>query len=329
MQLNTLTRNSIGVVECDDLPLSLARETPQDTGLMRRVNDVLTARVIRFLKEQSKNHEEDFSKFTERFQLFIKEGILMESTGHGRKQDLAQLLRFTSTTTEGNTQTSLSDYVKRMKDEQNVIHYLFAPDSETAMHSPYIEAMKKSGEEVLFCYTAPDELCMRQLNEFEGKQLRNVELTLAEPSDSDDAGEEYANISKEEAEKACTWVKETLGNKILNVAVSKRLVESPAMLSGHMQSIDVKVLRAMGRGDSATMGMSPTAGATLEINLKHPLIISMIENHEIEEGKEIAQLVAEQILDNALAAAGLLEDTSSGVERLNKLMLRALASTKT
>lgn len=324
-----------GVVECDDLPLSLARETPQDTALMRRVSDVLTARVIRFLKEQSNKYPEDFSKFIDRFQLFIKEGILMETTGYARKQELAHLLRFDSTaTTDGNSTSSLSEYIKRMKESQTVIHYLFAPDKEAALLSPYIEAMKKSGEEVLFCYTAPDELVMRTLGDFDGKQLRNVELTLAETGGGNDSeeteGDEYGIIPKDDAEKACAWLKETLGDKILQVKVSKRLVDSPAMISGHMQAIDVKVLRAMGKANAATMGMlpSPAAGATLEINLKHPLIVLMIEKYENEEGKETAQLVAEQLLDNSLAAAGLLEDQSSGVERLNKLMLSALGSSK-
>jgi len=161
-----------GVVDSEDLPLNISRETMQDTSLMQKLNKVLTGRFLKFLEEQSEKDAAGYETFYEQYNRFIKEGVV---TDFAHKDALGKLLRYESSALEAGKLTSLSDYVKRISGDQKEIYWLLAPNREAAEASPYFEVFKARKYEVLFMYDPWDEFVMEHLYAFEEKSLRAAE----------------------------------------------------------------------------------------------------------------------------------------------------------
>ena len=222
-----------GVVDSEDLPLNISRETMQDTSLMQKLNKVLTGRFLKFLDEQAEKDADAYGKFYAEYQRFLKEGVVTDFT---HKHALGKLLRYESSAMDQGKLTSLAEYVKRMPPEQKEIFCLLAPNRAAAEASPYFEVFKERKFEVLFLHDPWDEFVMEHLHEFDGKLLK-----LAEKADLDVAGARKEGALSEDAAKALAqWLKETLGDKVGEVRVSKRLVESPAVGGGRGQVHDFK-----------------------------------------------------------------------------------------
>ena len=211
-----------GVVDSEDLPLNISRETMQDTSLMQKLNKVLTSRFLKFLDEQSEKEVEAYAKFYTEYQRFLKEGVVTDFT---HKEALGKLLRFESSTMDKGKLTSLADYGKRMPSDQKEIYCLLAANREAAEASPYFEVFRERKWEVLFLYDAWDEFVMEHLHTFDGKPLK-----LAEKADLNISAKKDGALSEDTAKSLATWLKETLGDKINEVRVSQRLVDSPAVV---------------------------------------------------------------------------------------------------
>jgi TNF receptor-associated protein 1 len=302
-----------GVVDSEDLPLNISRETMQDTSLMQRLNKVLTGRFLKFLDEQSEKEAEAYEKFYTEYQRFLKEGVVTDFT---HKEALGKLLRFESSTTEPGKLTSLADYVKRMGSEQKEIYCLLAPNRAAAEASPYFEVFKERKFEVLFLFDPWDEFVMEHLHEFDGKPLK-----LAEKADLNLSTKKDGALSEDAAKALATWLKETLGDKVGEVRVSQRLVESPAVVVDADKFMTASMRRIMKAMKQEDPGAS-AAKHDFEINPAHP-IISRLDAMR-QQDAPLAASVAEQILDNARVAAGLLEDPRAMLTRLNQLLEKVL-----
>jgi TNF receptor-associated protein 1 len=312
-----------GVVDSEDLPLNISRETMQDSALIQKLNKVLTGRFIKFLGDKAKNAPEDFEKFWKEFSRFVKEGVIND---HANRADLAKLLRFESSLEEPGQLVSLSDYITRMPEGQTEIYYHLAPNRENALANPATEGLLAKKTEVLFLYDGWDEFVMERLLEFDGKKLRSAEkaeVTL------DDADKPEGALSDDDARLVANFLKESLGGRVDEVKVSKRLVDSPAMagyegaeMSSSMRRMMKELQKQQGAGAEAFGGPGFGDRINLEINPRHPLIIKL--NSARAAKPEIAERVASQILDNALIAAGLLEDPADMLKRLNALLGDAL-----
>lgn len=306
-----------GVVDSEDLPLNISRETMQDSSLLKKLNRVLTGRFLKFLEEQAEKDAAQYQKFYEQYQRFLKEGVVTDFT---HKEALGRLLRYESSTTENGTRTSLADYVKRMPEEQKEIYYLLAPNREAAESSPYFEVFRARKFEVLFLEDPWDEFVMEHLNAFAEKPLRPAEKAELSVGDTEKVGE---SLSDEEAQSLAKWLKETLGDKVREVRVSKRLVSSPAVVvdsDRYMTATMRRVLKAAGQGAPADAASQPD----LEINPRHPILARLSKERQADAA--LATQVAEQVLDNARVAAGLLEDPRTMLKRLNELLERVLAA---
>ena len=230
------------------------------------------------------------------------------------------LFRSESSTLEKGKKTSLADYVKRMPADQKEIYYVLGVNREAAESSPYFEVFRARNFEVLFLYEPVDEFVMEHLMEFEGKKLtpaEKAELDIATPEAKEGA------LSDEAAQALAKWMKETLGNEIEEVRVSKRLVDSPAVVlerDKHMTSSMRQILRRLKRGEEE---MKPLVH-DLEINPRHPVLVRLEAMRQ--QDSAIAGKVAWQVLDNARMAAGLLEDPRPMLKRLNELMEQMLAT---
>ncbi len=299
-----------GVVDSEDLPLNISRETMQDKALVEKLNRVITKRFLKFLEEEARNRPEGYDAFHREFGIFLKEGAALDFT---HKEQLTKLLRFESSLTEKGKVTSLADYVSRLGSEQKEIYYLVGP-SRTALESgPYLEGFKARNLEVLLCTEAVDEYVMNNVREFDGRKLTaadRADLKLADLPKPEGA------LSESETKALAQWLKESLGERVAEVKSSDRLVDSPvlalnadALMTPHMR----RMMKAMNRE-----GADTPLKVNLEFNPRHAVIKRLHESRNANP--ERSKLVAEQLLDNALIAAGLLEDPTTMVARLNKLL---------
>ncbi|MFO1486976.1 MAG: molecular chaperone HtpG [Verrucomicrobiota bacterium] len=303
-----------GVVDSEDLPLNISRETMQDTSLMQKLNKVLTGRFLKFLDEQSEKEALAYEKFYAEYHRFLKEGVVTDFT---HKEALGKLLRFESSTLEKGKLTSLADYVKRMPADQKEIYCLLTLNRGAAEASPYFEVFKERKFEVLFLFDPWDEFVVDHLHAFDGKPLK-----LAEKAELDLGETKKENAMPEEASKSLSqWLKETLGEKVGEVRVSKRLVDSPAVVvdaDKFMTSNMRRIMKAMKKDGEPDEPVKHD----LEINPAHP-IMARLEAMRQKDGS-LAASVAEQVLDNARVAAGLMEDPRLMLNRLNQLLEKVL-----
>jgi len=300
-----------GVVDSEDLPLNISRETMQDRTLIEKLSKVITKRFLKLLEDEAKNRPDAYATFYKEFGVFIKEGAALDAT---HKEALLKLLRFESSLTEKGKTTSLTDYVSRITGDQKEIYYLIGPNREAVEAGPYLEAFKARNIEVLFCYEPVDEYVMHNVREFDGKKLTAADHADVKLSDLPKPGE--GALSEEETGKLVAWMKETLGEQVAGVKASERLVDSPALalnadkfMSPHLR----RMMKAMQKD-----APDEPLRVELEINPRHAVIKKLAALTASDADK--AKLVAEQILDNALISAGLLDDTTKMVQRLYKIL---------
>ncbi len=302
-----------GVVDSADLPLNISRETMQDSQLAHKIGQVITGRFIKFLDDEAKKDADKYEKFYNEFSIFIKEGVAADFKN---REALAKLLRYESSATEKGKLTTLEDYVSRMGEDQKEIYYLYSPNRETLEAGPQLEAFKAKGLEVLYLYEPVDEFVMTGLGKYGEKSLvsaDNAEIELGK----EDAEQKGDSMPDEESGELCTWIKDALGERVNEVAVSKRLVDSPAIAvyaDKHITPSIRRMMKAMKKDD----GLSDSIN--LEINPNHGLIKNLSSLRSTDE--ELAKTVAEQIFDNTLISAGFMDDPRSVVERVYKILER-------
>jgi len=300
-----------GVVDSEDLPLNISRETMQDKALLDKLGKVITKRFLKFLEEEAKSRPDGYNDFYSQFGIFLKEGAALDYT---HKEQITKLLRFESSLTEKGKTTSLGDYVSRMGSEQKEIYYLIGPNRQAIESGPYLEGFKARNLEVIFCYEAVDEYVMNNVREFDGKKFTAADHADVKLSDLPKPSE--GGLSEAETKSLTEWLKTTLGERVSEVKASDRLVDSPALalnadkfMSPHMR----RMMKSMNKD-----GADTPLRVNLEINPHHPVIKRLAAAQT--SSPEKATLVAEQILDNALIAAGLLDDPTKMVARIYKLL---------
>jgi len=325
-----------GVVDSEDIPLSISRESMQDSGLIKRIQSVLTKRMIRFFAEQAKKDGKAYEGFFSEFGTFLKEGVCSDFEHKG---DIAKLLRFESSRLGPGEMTSLDDYISRCTPDQKKVYYLTAPSRALAESSAYYEIFQDSETEVLFMYSPIDDFVMTNLAEYNGRQLVTAEtaavdeLESKKSDDGDDDGgdedtsssEDAARLSGDDAKALSEWMKTTLGDdRVAEVRTTDRLRSSPAIVVDH-ESGSLRRMMKMVEHQSNVSGESPLnflPKQTLEINPAHPVIRGIQRTRLVDPSR--ATLVTEQIFDNALITAGLMDDSRQMLPRLNALMEMAL-----
>jgi TNF receptor-associated protein 1 len=231
------------------------------------------------------------------------------------KDALVKLLRFESTLAEKGKPASLADYVSRMKEGQKEIYFLTGPSRDALEAGPYLEGFRARNLEVLLCTEPVDDYVMNHVREFEGKKLIAADSTevkldeLPRPPDGD-------ALPPEKISALVEWLKKTLGDRVTEVRASDRLVDSPAaalnadkLMSPQMR----RMMKAMNKD-----GADAPPRVELVVNPRHAVIKRLAAMQEASP--ERAVLVAEQLLDNSLLAASLLDDPTKMVARLYKIL---------
>lgn len=305
-----------GVVDSEDLPLNISRETTQDRALMTKLRRVITGRFLKFLQEQSQKEPDKYLEFWKTFGVFLKEGA---ATDFSHRDDVAKLLRFESSKSEPGQMVSLPDYIGRMKEGQEEIYFINGPTRASIEAGPYLEAFRAADLEVLYTNEPVDDFALSNLAEFEGKRMVSADTAeLNIPAPPPQEGVESLNY--DQIRELTTWFKEVLGERVSEVRESTRLVESPAMildLDGMMTGSMQRFMQALNEQ------MGDMGRKVLEINPSHALIKRLLPLREEDEA--LARIVAEQVLDNALIAAGLVQDPRLMVDRIYRIMEQSLA----
>ena len=304
-----------GVIDSEDLPLNISRESMQDSALVRKLGTVVTGRFLKFLDKESAENPDKYTEFYGKFARFIKEGI---ATDHDNKEAIGKLLRFESSMTEAGKTTTFAEYVARMKDGQKAIYYQIAPSRNAIETGPYVEAFKARGFEVIYLYEHIDDYVVNALREFDGKTLQSV---ASDKIELDEAVTDGDALSESDTTKLCEWLKEKLGSRVESVRTGKRLVTSPAVAllpEGEITPQMRQMMRALKKDDGLE-----AAEVILEINPRSGLIKDLARLSDSKP--ETAQLIADQLLDNSMLAAGLVDDPQTLIARNMKLM-EALAA---
>ncbi len=312
-----------GVVDSEDLPLSVSRESIQATRIMATLKKTITRKVLSELKRMAKKEREQYLAIYEEFGSHLKQGLVMQPDD---RSDLEPLLFF-QTTLDDNPDNyyALDEYVERMADNQDDIYYVVADDYASGKRSPHLDAFRQRGIEVLYFTHPVDSMLPMGLTDFKGHKLVSVdssEIDLAdvgtaeEPDDIKEAIEETSFISLADRVKA------TLGNRVSGVRESKGLVGSPARLV----SDDDSTNRYMYRINRLLDKDYELPIKTLELNARHPLLHNLSTLIGNGGDSHLIDAVVEQIFETALLQDGIHPDPSSMAERLNLLMQAATGS---
>lgn len=302
-----------GVVDSADIPLNISRETMQDSALVKKLGSVISKRVIKMFEKEAEADPEKYRGFYKKFDRFFKEGI---ATDYANKDALAKLLRFETSLTDAGTVCGFADYVSRIKEGQESIYYLVGGSREQIESSPYLEAFKARGLEVVYFTDAVDEYVVESLGEFDGKKLVSIRHGGVDLEDHSHEGEA---LSEEQTTALCEFLKAELGDRVTAVAAGKRLVDSPVIALVPTDGMSPQMRQMMRAMDE---NFKDDIKVELEINPRHPLVKKLAEAKDANT--DLAKLVSLQLLDNALIAAGLLEDAHDTISRMNTLMEKAM-----
>jgi len=303
-----------GVIDSADLPLNVSREILQESRDVRAIREGSAKRILSLLEDMAENRKDDYVTFWNEFGQVLKEGTGEDQSNLER---IAKLLRFASTHSGDDTQSvSLADYVARMKEGQDKIYYATGESFSAASNSPHLEIFRKKGIEVLLLWERVDEWMLSYLREFDGKSLVSVAkggLDLDALADEEEK-KRQADV-QEEFKPLVERLKTSLGEKVADVRVTLRLVDSPACVVVGQNELSPNLLRML----KAAGQQAPDVKPTLEINPEHALVQRIRDASDGDFGQW-----ADLLLDQAmLAEGGQLADPAGFVKRLNALLLKA------
>lgn len=308
-----------GVVDSSDLPLNVSREILQESRDVDAIRKGCVNRVLTMLEDMAENQQDKFKEFWKEFGSVLKEGL---GEDWSNKERIAKLLRFSTTAQidEGEVVT-LSDYVGRMKEEQDKIYYITAETHAAAKSSPHLEIFKKKDIEVLLLSDRVDEWVVSNLPEFDEKKLVSVAKgSLDLGPINDEKSDDKTDETDAEASDLVVRIKAALVGKVKDVRVSTRLVDSPSCLVSDEDEMSMNLSRML----KAAGQEAPPIEPILEVNISHPIVKKMAAEKEDDRFSDWSSIIFDQAM---LADGGALEDPAAFVVKLNNLILSLSQST--
>lgn len=312
-----------GVVDTEDLPLNISRETLQENMVLRKINQVLTKQSLGHLEKLATEEPVTYDRFWHLHGKIFKLGY----RDYVNRDRVAALLRFNSSALgDAGALTSLDQYMTRAPEAQKTFWYATAPNREAARLNPHMEMFRKKGIEVLFLYEPVDEFVMEGLGKYKDWDFKAIENAQADAltqfEDKEKPAEETAPLSEDDTaafDGLLAKMKEILGDKVTEVKVSQRLADSPAVLvspDGGMTSSMEKLLKVMQKDDSLPVKV-------LEVNRDNPLLRSMLAMFKANADDRILAEMTQSLFDSCLLLDGYLKDPQALAQRVNELLTQA------
>lgn len=301
-----------GVVDSEDLPLNVSRETVQNNTVMRQLARVIRGRVLRELKTMSENDLPRYAEFWDEYGRAFREAI---ATDPEAKEEVLPLFRYTSSKSDGSL-ISLDEYVKRMQEGQQEIYFVLGDDVKSVAHSPHLDPFRARDLEVLYWVDPLDALIAPMLNEYQDKKFRNIDdADLELPEDKED-DKEHEETPEYDFNVLLGEFTRVLGDRVLDVRPSKVLKDSPVRLVSPGDDRERERQRLSRYFDKEYR----VPKKILEVNRKHPLIANLARTLHSDPQSELAKLTVEQLYDSALVQEGLHPNPAEMLPRIEKLM---------
>jgi len=304
-----------GVVDSEDLPLNVSRETVQSSGLIQKLKKVLTNQVFRELEALAKNDSEKYQAFWNEFGGYVKQGLANNSP---EAESLQALLRF-KTNLHAETWSSLEEYISRIQDGQKEIYYIVGDDPKSVLRSPHLDYFHAQGTEVLLLTDPMDSFMLMGLHKYKDFELKNVAQADVDTSKKPKDQPESEKIAEGDFNTLIEHFKKVLGESIADVRASNRLSQSVARLAdpdGTLNPELQRVYKYLGKEYEIPKKI-------LELNPSHPILKKLLK---LELGSDLQNVIIEQIYDSALLVEGLHPDPSSIAERVQQIMEAALSN---
>lgn len=314
-----------GVVDTEDLPLNISRETLQENRVLMKISQTITRQMLGHLEKMAKERPEVYEQFWKLHSKIFK----LSYQDFALRERVAALMRFNSSRLDdGDALTGLEDYMSRAPEGQKTFWYLSAPNREAARLSPHLERFRKKGIEVLFLYEPVDEFVMEGLGTYKEWNFKAVENAADDAldafADKENETPSVTPLSEDDSrsfDDLLKRIKEILGDRVTDVRISHRLADSPAVLvspDGGMTSSMEKLFRAMHKDDSVPV-------KALELNRDHPLLRSLLRIFKADPQDKALAGMAELLFEGCLLREGYVKDPQALAGHANALMEQAAA----
>ena len=311
-----------GVVDSNDLPLNISRETLQQNRILKVIKKNVVKKCLEMFAEIAEN-QEDYKKFYEQFSKNLKLGIHEDTTN---RKKLADLLRF-YTSKSGEDQISFKDYIQRMKEGQKDIFYITGESRASVAQSPFIETLKKKGFEVLYLVDPIDEYMVQQMKDYDDHKLKSVSKEGLEMDETED------EKKKKEEEKArfeplCKLMKDILGDKVEKVIMGNRIEDSPCVLvtseygwSANME----RIMKAQALRDSSQSGYM-VSKKTLELNAAHQIVDELRKKAEVDQSDKTVKDLVWLMYETSILTSGFsLDEPQNFASRIHRMIKLGLS----
>ncbi|KNE56044.1 hypothetical protein AMAG_17863 [Allomyces macrogynus ATCC 38327] len=308
-----------GIIDSDDFPLNVSRETVQETKLLKQIKNKIVSKALQLIRQISRD-DAKYKAFYDKFGGYLKLGVLDDSR-HQTK--LAKLLRY-ATTASTTDLTSLDDYVARMRKGQKAIYYLTGSDVAQLRKSPYLETLVQRGYEVLLMDDGLDEYVTQTMPSFDGVALKNIGKGTLEFGDEDDTAKAQEKDLADKYQPLTTWLTTLFKDHVDKTVISNRLTTSPCALvapemgwTGRMQSMMMLQKDAMTGPNAVMYEYLAKQKKVLEINPKHPVMAALLAKVEDDDVNADTEDLARSLLDMAWIKGGYpVQDLDSLTRRI-------------
>ena len=316
-----------GVVDSEDLPLNISRETLQDNIIIDRIRKSIVKKVLSSLKKKSEDDKQEYKKFWENFGEVMKEGLCEGALEE--KEQLLEVCRF-KTSKSGDEYVSLDEYIDNMKEGQDNIFYITGDNPEKLMNNPQLEGFKKRDIEVLLLSDHVDDFWVNVINTYKNKEMKSVASSeidldaienLNEKVEDRAADDSAKTDNSQDHEQLIERIKQVLGDRVKDVKVSSKLVDSPACLAVSEGGMSVRMEKYL----IEQKQLSARSAKILEINPAHPLVARIANDIKASNDNEDVDNLIQIVFDQACIADGEnVHDPQAFIQRMNNFLSKVI-----
>lgn len=307
-----------GIVDSEDLPLNISRETLQNTHLLAKIKQSIVKKMLSTLKDKAKNDPESYTVFWNNFGEVMKEGLCEGALPE--KEQLLEVCCF-RTSRSGDKLITLEEYIANMHDGQEDILYLNGDSILSLLSSPALEGFKQRDLEVILLIDHVDDFWVNVITQYKNKTLRSIATSNIDLDAIKPLPKEANEASAEDNAALVEYLKKVLGNKVRDVVVSAKLVESPSSLATMEGAMNIRMEKFL----LAQKQLQKVTAKILEINVKHPILLAINQAIKQDSTNEETHNLANIVFQQACLLAGEgIEDVAAFTKNINQFIAKAI-----